>query len=62
MYQLRNTFSFEKFADIYFPENNDNYVLMSMNLLALFEYLSRCSRMHLRILGHPRNFIKIKYA
>ena len=52
---LRNSFRFEKFADIYFPSDFNEFFIVS----ALFEYLNRLSRTHLRILGRPRNFNKI---
>ena len=47
------------------PENYDNIFLILMNLSSCqlcFLYLDRLFRMHLGILGRPRNFTKIEDA
>ena len=62
---LRNSFSFEKNADIRFPRNYDNNVLMLINFSSgelTFETLVGFVGYTYAILGRPRNFTKIKYA
>ena len=62
---LRNSFSFEENADIRFPGNYDNNVLIPIHFSSCqltFETLIGFVGYTYAILGRPRNYTKIKYA
>ena len=62
---LRNSFSFEKNADIRFPGSYDNDFLISINFSSCqlsFETLIDSLGYTYAFSGRPRNFTKIQYA